>query len=95
MFERVNTKVLGVVENMSGFCCPHCQQNVDVFGRGGGKQLARDMHAQYLGEVPLDIQVRRAGDEGQPTALSAAQSPAGQAFRAIAEKISLAVTARS
>jgi ATP-binding protein involved in chromosome partitioning len=94
MFERVNTRVLGVVENMSGFCCPHCQQSVDVFGRGGGRQLASDMHAPYLGEVPLDIQVRRAGDEGQPTALSAAQSPAGRAFREIAERIALAVSAR-
>ena len=94
MFERVNTKILGVVENMSGFCCPHCQQNVDVFGRGGGRQLAQDMHAPYLGEVPLDIQVRRAGDAGQPTALSASGSPAGQAFRAIAERIAHAVVAQ-
>ena len=87
MFERVNTKVLGVIENMSGFSCPHCSGNIDIFGRGGGRQLARDMHAPFLGEIPLDIEVRVAGDHGVPTALSAPNSPAGQAFRAIAEQI--------
>ncbi len=91
MFERVNTRILGVVENMSGFSCPHCGGTVDVFGRGGGRTLALDMHAQYLGEVPLDVQVRRAGDEGTPTALSAADSPAGQAFRDIADRVAAAV----
>jgi ATP-binding protein involved in chromosome partitioning len=91
MFERVNTRVLGVVENMSGFHCPHCGEAVDVFGRGGGRTLASDMHAPYLGEVPLDVQVRRAGDEGIPTALSAGDSAAGRAFREIAERIAAAV----
>ena len=91
MFERVNTRVLGIVENMSGFTCPHCNGHVDVFGSGGGRTLARDMHAPFLGEVPLDIQVRQAGDEGTPTAVSAPNSTAGQAFRDIAEKIAAAV----
>jgi ATP-binding protein involved in chromosome partitioning len=91
MFERVNTRILGVVENMSGFSCPHCGEVLDVFGRGGGRTLARDMHATYLGEVPLDTEVRRSGDEGNPTALSAADSPAGRAFHDIAEQIAAAV----
>ena len=91
MFERVNTRILGVVENMSGLACPHCGGHIDLFGRGGGRQLAGDMHAPFLGEVPLDVEVRIASDEGRPTALHAADSPAGQALRAIAEKIALAV----
>jgi ATP-binding protein involved in chromosome partitioning len=91
MFERVNTRVLGVVENMSGFSCPHCSGHVDVFGRGGGKQLAVDMQVPYLGEVPLDVQVRMAGDEGKPTALHAPSSDAGQALRSIATKVAAAV----
>jgi ATP-binding protein involved in chromosome partitioning len=91
MFERVNTRVLGIVENMSGFSCPHCQQHIDVFGQGGGRRLAKDMHADYLGEVPLDPHVRMAGDEGSPTVLSAPESPAGQAFLAIAERVAAAV----
>jgi ATP-binding protein involved in chromosome partitioning len=87
MFERVRTRILGIVENMSGYSCPHCGQHADIFGRGGGHQLAKDMHAPYLGEVPLDVQVREAGDLGTPTALSSPDSPAGAAFRAIADQI--------
>jgi ATP-binding protein involved in chromosome partitioning len=87
MFERVNTRVLGVVENMGGMACPHCGGHVDVFGTGGGSRLAHDMHVPFLGEVPLDPRVREAGDAGTPTALSAADSPAGVALREIAEKI--------
>jgi ATP-binding protein involved in chromosome partitioning len=91
MFERVNTRVLGVVENMSGFACPHCSGHVDVFGRGGGRQLATDMHVTYLGEVPLDVDVRVAGDAGTPTALHSPASAAGQALRDIADKVANAV----
>jgi ATP-binding protein involved in chromosome partitioning len=87
MFERVRTRILGIVENMSGYACPHCGEHADIFGRGGGRQLARDMHAPYLGEVPLDIKVREAGDAGVPTVLVAPDSPAGQAFRAIAGQV--------
>ena len=94
MFERVRTKVLGVVENMSGFTCPHCGESIDVFGRGGGRRLAADMHAPYLGEVPLDPQVRLAGDTGTPTALSAPESPAGRAFAEVAERVMAAVGAQ-
>lgn len=87
MFERVNTKVLGVVENMSGLVCPHCQGHIDVFGHGGGRRLAEDMHLPFLGEVPLDPLVRQGGDEGRPTAIAAPDSAAGRAFRAIAERV--------
>ena len=91
MFERVNTKVLGIVENMAGMACPHCGGHIDVFGHGGGQQLADDMHAPYLAAVPLDPRVRVAGDAGTPTTISAPDSDAGVAFRSLAEKIALAV----
>ncbi|HSJ15482.1 MAG TPA: Mrp/NBP35 family ATP-binding protein [Longimicrobiales bacterium] len=84
MFERVRTPVLGIVENMSGFACPHCNHAIDVFGRGGGRVLAQEMNLPFLGEVPLDPRVRQAGDAGMPSALHAADSPAGQAFHTIA-----------
>ena len=87
MFERVNTKVLGVVENMGGMDCPHCHGHIDVFGTGGGKKLAHDMHVPFLGEIPLDPRVRESGDVGTPTSLSAVDSPAGQALRDIADKV--------
>jgi len=91
MFERVNTRVLGVVENMMGMACPHCGGHIDVFGHGGGQQLADDMHAAYLAAIPLDPRVRAAGDAGTPTTISAPDSDAGVAFRSLAEKVALAV----
>jgi ATP-binding protein involved in chromosome partitioning len=94
MFERVRTRILGVVENMSGFECPHCGTHVDVFGRGGGRRLAEEMQAPYLGEVPLDPEVRLAGDAGTPTTLSSPRSPAGRAFAEVAERVIAAVGER-
>jgi ATP-binding protein involved in chromosome partitioning len=87
MFERVNTDILGIVENMSGFVCPGCDERHDIFGTGGGKRLAESMDVPFLGDVPLDTAVRSAGDEGQPTALSAPDSPAGRAFIEIAARV--------
>jgi len=87
MFERVNTDVLGIIENMSGFVCPGCDERHDIFGSGGGKALAESMDMPFLGEVPLDTAVRTAGDVGTPTALSAPDSPAGRAFIEIAARV--------
>jgi len=91
MFERVNATVLGIVENMSGFHCPHCGESIDIFGRGGGRRMAEEMHLPFLGEVPLDVRVREAGDTGTPTAIGAPDSPAGRAFIEIAERVATTV----
>lgn len=91
MFERVNARVLGVIENMTGLACPHCGGHIDVFGTGGGRQLADDMHLPFLGEIPLDPRVRKAGDDGTPTAISLADSTAGAAFHALAARVAEAV----
>jgi ATP-binding protein involved in chromosome partitioning len=91
MFERVNTRIFGIVENMAGMACPHCQGHIDVFGHGGGAQLAEDMHLPLIGEVPLDPRVREAGDLGTPTTIAEPESPAGIAFRVIAERLVEAV----
>jgi ATP-binding protein involved in chromosome partitioning len=93
MFERVNTRIFGLVENMTGMACPHCSGHIDVFGHGGGAQLAHDMHLPLLGQVPLDPRVREAGDVGTPTALALPDSPAGTAFREIAARVVEAVEA--
>ncbi len=77
MFQRVNTPVLGVVENMAG----------EIFGEGGGEQLAREMGLPFLGRVPLDVAVRRAGDAGVPTVIGAPDSPAGEALQGIAARV--------
>ena len=91
MFERVNTRILGVVENMSGFTCPHCNEPVDVFGSGGGRKLAEEMKLSFLGRIPLDPAVRVAGDGGQPTVISAPASAAGQALLDIARVVEQAL----
>ncbi len=91
MFERVNTRVLGIVENMSTLACPHCHHEIDVFGKEGGERLAREMGIPFLGAVPLDPSVRRAGDAGTPTVLSAPDSPAGEALTALAGAVLRAV----
>lgn len=80
MFEKVNTRVLGIVENMSGYECPHCGETVDIFGKGGGEDLAGEMGLPFLGRVPLDPEVRRSGDEGTPAVVSRPDSPAGKAL---------------
>jgi ATP-binding protein involved in chromosome partitioning len=87
MFERVNTRLLGLVENMSGFTCPSCGEAHEVFGRGGGRDLAVEMSLPFLGEVPLDSEVRAAGDAGTPTVASAPDSPAGSALRSVADAL--------
>jgi len=87
MFERVNSAVLGVVENMAGWVCPHCGEEADVFGREGGERLAEEMGVPFLGRVPLDAAVATAGDRGLPTALADPEAPAGQALRAIAHTV--------
>ena len=87
MFERVRTRVLGVIENMSGMACPHCGGHIDVFGSGGGRRLAESVGVPFLGMVPLDPAVVTAGDEGRPTVLSSSDSPAGLALADIAEAI--------
>jgi ATP-binding protein involved in chromosome partitioning len=87
MFERVNTDIIGIIENMSGFVCPNCDERHDIFGSGGGRALAEAMDVEFLGDVPLDTAVRSAGDTGRPTVLSAPDSPAGKAFRQIAGRI--------
>jgi ATP-binding protein involved in chromosome partitioning len=91
MFERVNTDVLGIIENMSGFVCPSCDARHEIFGSGGGRSLAAAMDVAFLGDVPLDTAVRTAGDEGRPTVLSAPDSPAGKAFLEIAGRVMAAV----
>jgi ATP-binding protein involved in chromosome partitioning len=84
MFERVNTRILGIVENMTGFACPSCGEVHDVFGRGGGRRLAGELDVPFLGEIPLDVEVREAGDRGAPTVVSAPDSAAARALNEVA-----------
>ena len=87
MFERVNTRVMGIVENMCGFRIPGTGEILDLFGRGGGEDLARELSVPFLGRIPLDMAVREAGDQGQPTVLSAPGSDAGLALAGIGDEL--------
>ena len=87
MFERVNTRVLGIVENMAGFQVPGSTDVIDLFGRGGGEELAKDMSIPFLGRIPLDLAVREAGDDGVPTVISAPDSPAAKALHEISREV--------
>lgn len=78
--KTVKMPVVGVVENMSGFVCPHCGQTVDIFGNGGGEKTARDFELPFLGRVPMDPRVVMGGDNGEPYLSSKADSPAVKAF---------------
>jgi hypothetical protein len=64
--EMLGFRVLGIVENMSGMICPHCGVEIDLFGKGGGKKVAEELNVPFLGAIPLDIEMRKAGDEGRP-----------------------------
>ncbi len=87
MFERVETRVLGVVENMSGFTCPCCGTVYQLFGEGGGQELSAATGVPLLGQVPLELRVREAGDRGTPIVLDAPESGAGVAFASIVERL--------
>jgi ATP-binding protein involved in chromosome partitioning len=87
MFRKVGTPIVGIIENMSYFHCPHCQQRTDIFDHGGGKSEAERRSVPFLGEVPLDMAVRVAGDKGVPIVEGDPQAPAAEVFLSIARKI--------
>jgi ATP-binding protein involved in chromosome partitioning len=87
MFERLNVPVFGLIENMSYFVCPHCGDRTDIFGHGGGEAMADELGIDFLGEIPLQADVRAASDTGVPTVEANPESPVAQAFAAIAQKV--------
>jgi ATP-binding protein involved in chromosome partitioning len=81
MFHQVKVPILGIVENMSYLNCPHCHERIDVFSHGGGRRTAEQMQVHFLGELPLDPEVRIGGDSGQPIVRA---KGGGEAFLALA-----------
>jgi ATP-binding protein involved in chromosome partitioning len=91
MFEKVNVKVLGIVENMSVFCCPNCGHQTSIFGHGGAKAEAVSLGVPFLGEIPLQAEIRATGDAGRPIAALAPESEAARAYRGIAASVMAAL----
>ncbi len=87
MFRRVNVPVLGIVENMSTFICPHCGGRSDIFGHGGARHEAERLGVPFLGEVPLDMTIREKSDAGLPVVATAPDSPLAQCYRDIAARV--------
>ncbi|HMN02366.1 MULTISPECIES: Mrp/NBP35 family ATP-binding protein [Geobacter] len=85
---QMKLPVIGVVENMSGFVCPHCGEGIDIFKSGGGRLMADEMNIPFLGRIPLDPAMVRAGDEGEPLVEYRADSPTAQAFAAMVATVS-------
>jgi len=85
--EMLELDVLGVVENMSGMICPHCGEVVDVFGKGGGERIAKEHNVPFLGSIPLDPEMRKAGDEGRPFIIRRKESPSWKAIDTVMERL--------
>ena len=87
MFDKLGVPILGVVENMSYFACPHCGERTDIFRRDGGAKTSEKLGTRFLGEIPLDAEVCTAGDLGVPIVASHPDSPQSQAFRNISHQL--------
>jgi len=87
MFEKVNVPVLGIVENMSFFCCPNCGHRSEIFGHGGARVEAERLGVEFLGELPLKLAIRELSDAGTPIVLARPDGEEATTYRAIAARI--------
>jgi ATP-binding protein involved in chromosome partitioning len=87
MFRQVNVEILGVVENMSYFNCPHCKGRIDVFGHGEGQHMAKTFGVPFLGEIEIDPQIRIGGDSGKPVASLGEDAPGSKSMYAMARNV--------
>ena len=87
MFEKVNVPVLGLIENMSFFCCPNCNHRSDIFSHGGAKREAERLGVEFLGELPLKLEIRELADAGTPIVMARPDSDEAQSYRRIARRV--------
>jgi len=92
MFDKVSIPVLGLVENMSSFVCPHCRQETPIFDHGGARRASEKMGIRFLGEIPIDLAIRQGGDTGVPVVAGQPDSPQAQAFLTVARNVAGAVS---
>jgi ATP-binding protein involved in chromosome partitioning len=87
MFQKVHVPLFGIVENMSYFLCPHCNEKTEIFSRGGGQEAAKKLEVPFLGEIPIDPAIREGGDHGLPILVANPASPQAKIFRRIARNL--------
>ena len=95
MLKRMSVPVIGIVENMSAFVCPHCGEATEIFGRGGGERFAREEGIEFLGGIPLDVTVRQGGDVGIPVVVQREPGPAAQALTRLAQTVAARMSVRA
>jgi ATP-binding protein involved in chromosome partitioning len=95
MYKKLNIPTLGIIENMSYFVCTNCQHEADIFGHGGGEQMASDLGLPFVGRVPIYQPIREGSDSGVPLLIAEPDSPAGRAFMAAAERTAAQVSIAS
>jgi ATP-binding protein involved in chromosome partitioning len=95
MYQKLNIRTLGLIENMSHFVCPGCGHESDIFGHGAGEELAQAMDVPFLGRLPIYEPIRIGGDTGQPIVIAEPDSPAARAFKAVAEQAAAQVSIAS
>ncbi len=87
MFNKLNVPIIGVVENMSSFICPNCNENHYIFGQGGAKKISEKYNIPFVGEIPLNTSIMEGSDTGKPVMITAPDSPSAEAFRTSAKNV--------
>lgn len=95
MFQQTRVPILGIVENMSYYICPHCNSRDYIFGQGGGRRAAEQLSIPFLGEIPLDLAIRTQSDIGAPIVLAQPDAPSSRMLRATAEKLAAQISIRN
>ncbi|MDO8717478.1 MAG: iron-sulfur cluster carrier protein ApbC, partial [Polaromonas sp.] len=95
MFEKVGVPILGIVENMAVHICSQCGHAEHIFGEGGGKKMAADYNMDYLGALPLDMQIRLQADNGRPTVVADPDGDVAAIYKAVARKVAITVAAKA
>ena len=92
MFRKLDVPILGVIENMSFFRCPHCGERSDIFSHGGGEAASKKLDVPFLGEVPIDLKIREGGDAGRPVLVDDSESPQSKVFMNLAEQLAARIS---
>ena len=95
MYQKLNIPTLGIIENMSHFVCPNCSHEADIFGRGGGQQLAEQLGVAFIGRIPIYQPIREGSDSGVPLVMSEPNSVAAKAFMSAAERVAAEISIAS